>query len=239
MKTKIIKLLPIILLFLSGSVYSQNKWIIIGAEVDFYKPIGKLNERFIETSGTAFYAGIQTSERWTWLGKAEYYKFDKINKDELTINRKVQVDGVEQNIIFPLTGLMMDLEIAGISMNFNYQLFNFSFAEANLDAGFGIYKWKFSRSRFDTARADISSLTSERKTAYYAVNGISTSQEDFSGGFNAGIEFAIYPIQNFAVTVAGTYKNIIGEMYPALEFDMENVSTFQMADFKVGVRLKL
>lgn len=238
MKNLIITAVILIAAF-NGLSVAQNKPLIFGAEGAYFNPVGKLHERFNPTNGGAVYAGIQTSEKWKWLCRAEYFKFDKLNDDKLQIMRKLAIDGSEQNVKFPLQGLVMNLDVAGITLDAKYCLIRAGIFEASLDAGFGIYKWKFVREKYDTVKTSITGLNSALQSVSYAINGIRTSQEDISGGFNAGLELVISPMEYFSVTVAGAYRNIIGELYPALEFDMENVSTFQMLDLRAGIRLKL
>lgn len=229
----------IILAAFNGLTIAQNKPLIFGAEGAYFNPLGKLHERFNPVNGGAVFAGIQTSEKWKWLCRAEYFMFNKLNDDKLQIMRKLTIDGSEQNVRFPLQGLVMNLDIAGITLDAKYSLLRAGFFEVSLDAGFGIYKWKFVREKYDTVKTRIAGLNSALQSVSYAINGIRTSQEDISGGFNTGLELVISPVEYFSVTITGAYRNIIGELYPALEFDMENVSTFQMFDLRAGIRIKL
>ncbi|MGE5402143.1 MAG: hypothetical protein ACM3S2_17225 [Ignavibacteriales bacterium] len=223
-----------------NSVNAQTKPVIAGVEGAYFMPIGKLNERFKPTYGGAFYIGVQTSPKWTWLGKAEYLKFDKVNPERMSLARKITIDGNDQMVTFPIKNLKMDLDVAGLTIDTKYNLIRTDYFETNIDAGFGIYRWTFHRNSMDSLSADVSALSNKTKTAYYSLKkAIAISQQDWNGGFNAGIEFIVTPIQPVSISFTAAYKNIVGELYPSLELDMDNVSTFQMFDLKAGLRIKL
>lgn len=241
MKTS--KLIISFMLFLGfsfGSLYAQSRRVVFGAEGAYYKPIGTLNDRFEPTKGGAFYLGLVTSEKWTWLGKAEYLKFDKINPDRLSLNRTVTIDGTDREVSFPMEKLKMRLEIAGLSLDTKYNLIRTEYFETNIDAGFGFYRWIFHRDGLDSLSAQVTSKSGNNQNVYYSMQkALAISQLDWSGGFNAGLEVVITPFYPVALSFSATYKNIVGELYPSLELDMENISTFQMFDLKAGLRIKL
>ncbi|MGE5621314.1 MAG: hypothetical protein ACM3U0_01940 [archaeon] len=219
---------------------AQVKPLIIGAEGAYYMPVGKLNERFKPTAGGAFYLGFQTGERWTWLGKAEYFKMDKVNPDRLSLMREVTLEGSGRSVRFPMEKLKMKLEIAGLSLDTKYNLLSMDFFQANIDAGFGFYRWSFHRNALDSLSADVALSSGGTRTVYYSMKkALAVSQQDWSGGFNAGLELILTPFEPLSFSFTAAYKNIVGELYPALELDMENISTFQMFDLKAGIRIKL
>ncbi|MGE5353740.1 MAG: hypothetical protein ACM3P0_16765 [Acidobacteriota bacterium] len=240
MKTSnLILSLMLILGFSLKTSLAQDRQLIFGAEGAYYKPVGTLNERFKPTNGGAFYLGLQTSEKWTWLVKGEYLKFDKINPERLSLNRTVTVDGTDREVTFPMEKLKMRLEIAGFGLDTKYNLIRTGLFETNVDAGFGFYRWTFHRDGLDSLSADVAS-NSGSKTVYYSMKkALPISQQDWSGGFNAGVEVIITPFYPVALSFSASYKNIVGELYPSLELDMENISTFQMFDLKAGIRIKL
>lgn len=235
-------ILPLVLAlcFLLKPTFAQDRHLILGAEGAYYKPVGTLSERFKPTNGGAFYMGLQTSNKWTWLGKAEYLKFDKINPDRLSLKRTVTIDGADREITFPMEQLKIRLEIAGLGLDTKFNLFRTGLLETNVDAGFGFYRWIFHREGLDSLSAGVPSGTGGTKTVYYSVkNALAVSQSDWSGGFNAGLEVIITPFYPVAISFSAAYKNIVGELYPSLELGMENISTFQMFDLKAGIRIKL
>ncbi|MCU7495683.1 MAG: hypothetical protein HF314_16635 [Ignavibacteria bacterium] len=230
-------------LFLSPLAAQQSsrwKHVVIGAEGASYMPIGTLKDRFKSTFGEAFYAGLETSDKWTWLGKAEYMKFDKVNPDRLRLERTVNIDGQDQKVSFPMDRLKMKLEVVSLSLDTKYNLLRTGFLETNLDAGFGFYRWIFHRDGLDSLSAEVTGANGTGKTVYYSMKkAIAISQEDWSGGFNVGLEVTLTPFYPVSLSFSAAYKNIVGELYPALELEMENVSTFQMFDLKAGLRIKL
>ena len=61
-----------------------------------------LGERFESTIGCAVYFGKEVSKSWAWIGKFEYFKFDKGNKDKLFVIKDVAVGLPQKLMIYPL-----------------------------------------------------------------------------------------------------------------------------------------
>lgn len=231
-------LLLVSLLTLVCPLMAQTGKYFANAEGAVITPLGTLADRFKNTASGAISFGYKTSENWIWFGKLEYFKFDKLNEDKMYIDRKVLVSG--SNVIYraPLTGIKMDLTIAGLSANAKYNLVRTKLFETNVDLGFGIYRWLNHRSGLDSVTIDTSYTSGVHKYHNLLKDVPPSHQQDWSGGFNLGAELVFHIIDPISITIAGNYKNIIGELWPALALDIENTSSFQMVEYKAGIRIK-
>lgn len=219
-------------------VNAQTGRYFANVEGSMLAPVGSLADRFNGTVSGAISFGYKTNDAWTWYGKLEYFKFDKLNAEKLHIDRKVLV-GVS-NVLYraPLSGLKMDLTVAGLSANAKYNLVNSKYFDTNLDLGFGIYRWLNHRSGLDSVTIDTSYTSSEHKYFNLLKNVPSSHQQDWSGGFNIGAEFVFHIIDPLSITIAGNYKNVLGELWPSLALDIENTGSFQMLEYRAGLRLQ-
>lgn len=237
MKIKHILILCI-LVITAVQLKAQKLSVVTGAEFSQIIPSGRLSERFQNTFSAAVFAGKQTSEKWTWYGRAEYMKFDKENMDKLILN-KTELIGVKKvQFSAPLKDMELQLEIAGLSANARYRVFSSRFVDLNADMGFGVYRWTFKRNHIDSVSVDTSATSGVVKNFTILRNAPAASQNDWSGGFNAGLSAEIKLMEPLAISISANYKNILGELWPALALRMESVSSFQMFDLKAGIIYK-
>jgi hypothetical protein len=219
----------------SLSLFGQANPFIAGLKGSFYTPIGSLSNRFLSTYGGSVYFGQSISQNWTWKGEVEYLDFNKVNSDRLFITRKITVKEKDQAFKLPLPKLYMDLKIYGLSAQAQYKLFNWDFFSTDLSFGFGIYRWKSIRSSYyDTLRVD--TWGGVLDVAILKVPEI--TQQDWSGGFNLGLDLEIKMIEPIWINFGAYYKAIIGELWPTLNLDLENVSTFQMLHMHIGINAR-
>lgn len=238
-KNIITQLLLLLIISLPVMTTAQDRPFIAGAEGSYFTPIGKLGERFQNTAGFSVYAGKQTSDRTTWLGRFEYFKYDQVNKEKMEISQEILVGINKKKFSAKLTQIKMDLEVAGLSVNMKSTIFDAGFMKTSLDLGFGFYRWTFHRQAHDSIMVDSSGTAGVNKFFTLLQSAPPATQQDWSGGFSAGLEMDIAVAGPVWITLAGNYKNIVGELWPALALNMENVSTFQMLDLRAGVRVKL
>lgn len=231
---RIKKILFLVLLF-SSSLHGQYDSQFLGGGVSYLFPAGSLSYRFNPALSGHLYYGSKTSEKWEWFGKFEYISFDKENRNKLNLRKTVNLGGVDQFIIFDLPKLDMHLKIYGLSVNANYNMFDFDFLKTDLRFGFGVYRWEgFRGAYFDTLRVDYSGVT------YDAVilKVPDLKQLDWSGGFDVGLNFSAKIVEPIWFEAGAKYKAIIGEMWATLELDLENVSVFQMYDLSFSFKVR-
>lgn len=188
---------------------------------------GSFSDRFEPALGYNFYFGKQTSENWRWSGKFEYMKFDKQN-DEASYIKAVN-EGKEY--IYNLPENFMEFTAYGLSANADYKVFSSEILNGYINFCFGIYNWKFNRSAYSDSLYDNNVLI-------FTANLPENSQSDWSGGFNVGVNADLNIYGPLFLNLGANYKAIIGELWPALAIDMENVSTFQMFDIKASISIK-
>ncbi len=237
MKNKFISLLLItIILIAFKNAYSQSKWIA-GFDASYFIPTQELANRFKPAAGGSFFLGKETGGNWTWTGKIEYLKFDKVNKDKLFITRPIDVGNGMKNFDLPIPNLKMELEITGASANAFYTFFQNNFINANAEFGFGIYRWHSYRSSYyDSLYIDTSGTGNLMLAEVLAVP--ENTQDDWSGGFNIGLDVNAKIFGPLWLNIGGAYKAVIGELWAALALDKENVSTFQIIQLKAGFFVK-
>jgi len=227
-----------------GNVNAQKMKFVFGADGNYYLPIGGLGDRFDPAYGGAIYFGKEVSKTWTWTGKLEYFKFDKGNKDKLHLLTDLTVNNQSKTYDVPLENLDVQLEVVGLSANAKYKVIEVSDFTTNISFGFGVYRWYSPRGKyslyFDSSTEKFySDTTGVGGNLTKVVNVPGISQVDWSGGFNVGLQFEYQVAKNLNVYAGGEYKNVIGEIWQALALNLENISSFQMINLKIGVNYQL
>ena len=108
--------------------------------------------------------------------------------------------------------------------------------ETNVHVGFGFYNWENSRGKYNDSLFVRSVVSGNLiKVADLAVP--ENRQTDWSGTLNLGCELNVKMINPVWLTLGADYKLIIGELWPSLDLDLENVSGMQFVSFRGGVRI--
>jgi hypothetical protein len=202
-----------------------------GAYVSYLLPVGTLQDRFFPTVGGSVTFGMSDGSP-AWFGSFEYIKFDRENTDELAITRTVNDGGQDQEYSIPLTKLSMDLEIVGVALNGTTSLWNAGSVDIQASAGFGVYHWNSYRSAYqDSMKAQ----TPSGPVLVEVLDVPESEQEDWSGGLQLGLDVRYHLGGPMFLTAGARYKIVIGELWPALSLDLENVSGMQMIDIRAGV----
>jgi hypothetical protein len=215
--------------------FAQSDVYFAGGGVSYLMPIGSLAHRYKPTIGGSIYFGKSVSEKWSWYGKVEYFKFDKENTDKLFLTRSLTVRGVTNRYILPIPKLVMELSVVGITANANFKVLSSEVMEGNLTFGFGVYNWKDDRGEY----YDSLYYTIPNDTTFLALylNVPQKTLNDWSGGFNLGVDFSYQVFNPIWLNVSANYKAILGELWPTLSLDLENISTFQMFDARAGIKI--
>jgi len=221
--------LIIIVLAISFDALSQQKFVA-GANAGVLLPMSTLGNRFKPTMEYSAFFGQETSPTWTWTGNFEYFKFTKQNDNKLKMSKKLK----EINYIYTIPNGLMTLEVAGLTANAKFKVYEDPVLCVNLNFGFGVYNWTYKRSAYND-----SLYTPDSSHALVAaIKLANNTQTDWSGGFNLGLGAEVKVYDPVYFNISGCYKAVIGELWPALEIDLENVSVFQMFEIKAGVTVK-
>jgi hypothetical protein len=227
----------LLMMFSADSIAQENKYLI-GAGGNYNIPVGSLADRFKPAAGGYFYGGQEVSSRWTWIGKLEYYKFTETNKDALVKRVLLDAGEMTREYKFPLTGLELELTVAGASAEARYSILDSDVIEADLNFGFGFYYWEHFRGKYtDSLYADTTGTGDLVLLETLVVPAI--RQKDWSGSINFGANFNIRIADPVYLNISGNYKIIIGELWQTLVLDIENVSSLQLFDIRAGILLKL
>ena len=218
--------------------YSQSEMWIVGANSTYNIPLGNLANRMEANLGGIIYAGKKLNSGWTWVGKFEYLKLNKVNKDKMFKFVKSDVDGTPEDYKFDLPYLKMDLTVAGLSAEARYNLLTTSFIEANLNFGFGFYYWEHFRSGYQDSLF-ITSAGNNNPLLVEYLDVPPLRQKDWSGGINLGADINILIFDPVSLNFGFNYKIIIGELWPTLSLNLENVSGMQFFDVRAGFHVKL
>lgn len=215
--------------------WAQEARIVAGASAVYNLPMGALHSRFEGSFGGMIYAGKQISSDWTWTGKLEYFELTTLNTSKLIKTVKIQEAGGTQQYQIPLSKLSMSMKAAGLTAEAILNLARFTSAETNAHIGFGFYNWDnyrgpYTDSLFVQSRVSGSTI----KVANLAVP--ENRQTDWSGSFNVGVDVNITVVDPVLVTFGAEYRLIVGELWQALDLDLENVSGMQFIAFRVGIK---
>ncbi len=223
-------LFPMIALFPQQSGF-QGKYFL-GATGSYLIPIGGLADRMKPGVGGSFSFGKEVSPDWEWQGKVEYLKLTDVNQDKMIIRNKYTYNNVEREYDFPMKGIEMELTAYGVSANAYWHVLSTELFKANLNIGFGVMRWEYTRSAYKDSL--YYKPTADTTLFGEYINVPAFEQSDWSGTFNLGVDLRVKVIEPLWFTVTANYKNIIGELWPILKMDMENVSTFQFAEIRAG-----
>ncbi len=217
---------------------AQNSDYILGSDASYYLPLGTLAERFNGTLGVSFFFGKSVSERWTWIGRAEYFKLSKENRDKLIKKVEIEVDGSERIYLFPLDKLEMEFEAAGISAEAKYKYFSAGPFESNLFFSFGFFYWDNYRSSYnDTLKNDINN--DGNLVVVEVIDVPALRLNDWNGAISVGIDAGVVLFDPLRLYINANYKLIIGELWPTLRLGIENVSGLQFINLRAGLSLRL
>jgi hypothetical protein len=238
MKKLLYTIFLISLTVLPNTLFAQDEGAFVaGANGEMYIPIGTLSQRYKNTYGGSVYFGREVSEDWTWVGKIEYFKYDKMNTDNAFVTRSVKVEGVDTKLTYPLPKLKMDLEVIGLSANASYNFINEGILRTDLELGFGVYRWIHHRGAYyDSLYADTAGSGSP--VVIDRIKVPSKTESDWNGGLTLGIGVDVAFYKPLSFYASANYKIIIGELWPALALNLENVSSLQMVEVKVGLRAR-
>lgn len=232
------QILLIVLLLAAAGASAQDKSVVITARGSYLLPVGALGDRFRGGYGGSIdIAPVQDSP--VWSGSFEYVKFSRGNEDKFVITRPIRRDSLTQQrdtVQGKIVGLRTSLEVFGAAANITYDVWLTSWSTLKLGAGFGFYFWKGTRGAFaDTIRG----TAAWGPVVVATPNVPELKQEDWSGGFNAGFDLSVFIAPPLSLQLGARYKLIVGELWPTLALDLENVSTFQMLDLRAGISIGL
>jgi len=234
---KILSIAAISILFNLSYLNAQNNSFIAGVSGQYNLPLSGLNYQYEAGIGYSIHFGKEISQDWTWMGKFEYLKLDEENFSKLKKRAIAEYEGVQKQFDFTLDKLSMEFESFGLSAEAKYDFIETPLLNTKLNFGFGFYYWDNFRSAYnDSLMADLTG-TGELITVE-ELNITELNQSDWSGTAILGIQADINFSQNLFLSVGANYKMIIGELWPTLALDLENVSTFQIFEIRTGLFIK-
>lgn len=222
------------IVIISLTSFAQNK-ILIGASANYNVPVGMLSNRLQSAPGFLIYAGKQTSQDWTWVGKLEYFELSEVNKSKMKKFVKSDILGPIKTFEFPLPNIKMDLTVAGLTAEAKYNFLNSELIDANINLGFGFYFWEHFRSSYKDSLF-VDSTGRGNLVLVEVLNVPSLRQKDWSGGVNFGLDFIFILFNPISFNLSANYKLIIAELWPTLALNLENVSGLQFVDLRAGIR---
>ncbi len=233
------KLLTLFFLLVSFIAQSQSKEYFVKAEGGYFVPLATLADRFTSVPGFVVTFGKTSEKSLNWAGKFEFFRFGESDNTDLSIRRIVVVNNKEVEFVVPLKPLSMRLEVASLSAEAHYDILKETTYNCKFIGSFGIHRWTFWReqakdSLFSVLKNGTVSGTSDTTIFVEYLNVPSNTQQDWSGGFTAGLSGNVKITDPLWFSVSASYKAIIGELWSALSLDMENVSAMQFYEIRAG-----
>jgi hypothetical protein len=214
---------------------SQVRPVIAGAATVYNLPIGTLHDRFQGGFGGMVYAGAEVSDRWTWIGKFEYFELTSLNTDALKKNVTLGTGTSAEHYAVPLPKLTMKFTAASLSAEALLTLMRSSTVESHAVLGFGFTKWVNARGEYyDSLFVDSAATGNRVKAADIVVPA--NRQEDWNGTLSLGFGGAVKIVDPVWLTAGVDYKIIVGELWQTLDLDLENVAGLQFVSIRMGVR---
>jgi hypothetical protein len=236
--THIIWLVAAMSLLLPLAVPAQDAGPKLGVSGSYVVPLENLGVRFRPEMGGRLAAELPQVHGPAWRVDLEYLRFDNPNESRLKIRRRIETKRGFRDVEFPLPGLDMKLEMAGASVHALFGLVKADPVEARLDLGFGIYRWFSKRGAYyDSLFIDTTGVGDLQLAADLKVPEV--TQVDWSGGFHAGVDIDVALVGPLHAGAGAGYRLIVGELWPALALDLENVSGFQLLDVRLSLTARL
>jgi hypothetical protein len=218
----------------TGITAAQER-MVVGAGTVYQLPLGTLNHRFLGSAGAMVFAGVEVSPHLTWVGKFEYNEFNTMNISELTKTVTVGQGVSAQQYVLPLPKLTMALKTAGVQAEAHMPMVQTELLSVNGIVGFGFTNWISTRGAYsDSLFVNDPSTGSPVKVAVLALP--SHRQEDWSGTFNLGIDLTVSFADPLSFYAGAGYKLIVGELWQALDLDLENVAGLQSVSLRAGLK---
>lgn len=214
MMVKYMKYLLLLVLFImSGERVLAQEPGRIGLSVftNYSIPVAGLSEWFKPTVNFGFSAGTQTNPDWYFEGLVEYTNFEEEN---LSGHSAGKID--------------LALEHIGLLFNAKYALVDAGLLKPYLNFGTGFYYWK-------GKRGEIQPDDSVDPVIPYVAEKV---LEEWNLGFRAGVGLDIRFTENITLDLAGYYRFIVGDLWPAMQphVELENVSGFQTLNLSGHLR---
>lgn len=234
------KRLVLILLVLAGALTpasAQRGTVVAGVGPVSVLPAGSLHNRFTGAIGGWFSLGVQTDASWTWVGTVEYVELNTLNTDKLRKVVTLEENGENRRYELPLPRLTMSLKAISLSAEARLTVLDLAPVETDIHVGFGFTYWDNFRSAYVDSLSVQSAISGNTITvARLAVPA--SRQFDWSGTLRAGCNVHVAVAGPVWLLVGAEYKLIIGELWPALDLDLEGVSGMQALCLKAGVSLR-
>jgi hypothetical protein len=220
-----------------SSAFAQHQ-TVIGAGTQYQIPIGTLQHRFLSSPGAMVFAGAEVSPHLTWIGKLTMNEFTKLNTESLTKTVTVGQGVSAQRFVLPLPKLTMDLKTVGVQAEAQVKMVQTELLMLNGVVGFGFTNWISTRGAYnDSLFVNDPSTGTPMKVAALAVPA--HRQEDWSGTFNLGCELTVSIMDPISLYAGADYTLIVGELWQALDLDLENVAGMQFAVIRAGLKAAL
>lgn len=228
-------LLP--LLLMAPPALPQDGAFLAGAGALYVLPVGSLHDRFNGSVGGMVFLGKQVSAQWTWIGKVEYVELSDLNAETLQKTVIVEEGGATTEYQVPLSKLSMQLKATGLSAEAILNLLRGSWFETSIHLGFGFTYWEHYRSGYnDSLYVQGPAPGGPVSVAYLSVP--ENRQSDWSGSVNLGCDLHFRMFDPVWLALGADYRLIIGELWQALDLDLENVSGMQSLCFRAGISVR-
>ena len=189
-------------------LYAGEQWHM-ALQYQYSMPSGALQAWFSpSTKSYAFAIGYGDPDTWNYNIRIESMLLDKPNTDKLTYK-----------------DLHLRMEILSAALEGRYTVIPSSLFRPYLLWEAGLYRWFAERGSYtiDDPATGGEVLVPER------------NQSEWSWGFSAGLGTDVFVLDQLAVGINLKYRLIVGELWPALALELENVSVFQLAIANAGL----
>lgn len=175
-------------------------------------PVMGLADRFDPFPTLSIGIGRETNPQTYWEVRLQRYDFPRANQLTLlpdTTRPAAIGDSLDLSLEITGAGLFMQRKLASTG-----RLLPF------VTVGAGFYYWTDVRGSYET-----DGLLLERE-----------ERSQWSGGFHGGLGSEVLLTRKIALQAVIDYTIMFGELWPTLSIGLENVSTFQFASGRLGIR---
>jgi opacity protein-like surface antigen len=183
-------------------------------EAQGVQPVLGLAERFTSFPSATVSIGISRDPRTRYDLRFNWYDFARADRLDLVIEPS-EVNGIQEALID------VGLEILGAGVHVERRLSPVGRLQPFVTVGGGFYHWRERRGAYDDDTVFLTEL----------------ERSQWSGGLTGGLGAGYAVARTISLNAAVDYNIIFGELWPTLDLGLENVSTFQFASLRLGVRV--
>jgi opacity protein-like surface antigen len=200
-----------------GAAAAQDRArLSVAVEAQGVQPVFGLAERFTAFPSAAVSIGYSSDPQTRYDLRFNWYDFARADQLDLVFEPGEE-NGIQEALID------VGLEIFGAGIHVERLLTAEGRLQPFVAVGGGFYHWRERRGAYDDETVFLTEL----------------ERSQWSGGLTGALGAGYAVTRMISLNATIDYNIIFGELWPTLDLGLENVSTFQFASMRLGIRLSM